>query len=235
MPRLNEPQPGPVRQRVAGAIAAAIALIALTASVHAQATQRPRLAPLDGTGVIPYFIAEGDEGSAYRPGDAELAAWALREWEHHAAGALRFLPAGEMESSSIRFRWLRWAADAELGRMEPSVANRRAIASLLIRPDETNFRPSIRRRVREDPLMRDVVLYYVCLHEIGHALGLGHSSNVRDVMWSGGSGVTLPIYDRYRKRLRGRDDIPQTSWLSPADIARLGALWGPDGLPHSTR
>ena len=73
--------------------------------------------------------------------------------------------------------------------------------------------------------MRDVVLYYVCLHEVGHALGLSHSDNARDIMWPGANGVTLPIYDRYRHPLMTRDDIPRMSWLSHDDIARVKALW----------
>ena len=71
--------------------------------------------------------------------------------------------------------------------------------------------------------MRDVVLYYVCLHEVGHALGLSHSDNPRDIMWPGANGVTLPIYDRYRHHLMTRDDIPRAAWLSHDDVARARA------------
>ena len=80
--------------------------------------------------------------------------------------------------------------------------------------------------------MRDVVIYSVCLHEIGHALGLSHSDNPRDVMWPGTNGVTLPIYERYRHHLMTRDDIPRVEWLSADDVARVKALFA-SGTPSS--
>jgi len=202
------------------------------AAVLAADEPRFRLKPLAASGLIPYHVAEAVEGSRFRPGDGQLVVWALEEWTRNAAGALRFERVENRDAARLRFVWLPWAEDGSMGRMEPSTESGKSIASISIRPDEERFRPSIRRRIREDPLLRDVVLYFVCLHEIGHSLGLSHSHNPRDVMWPGANGVTLPVYERYRHRLRTRDDIPRMSWLSTDDVGRLREIWPAKTLPE---
>jgi matrixin len=213
---------------VARALGVSLAAALVVAAPRAEPRQdaQPLVAlSIDETGAIPYYIAPGDHGSGFRPDDADLARWALQEWQRSVGDALRFERVDVEDAAAIRVHWLPWSEESALGRMEPSTVKGRSIASIDIRPDEHRFRPTVRRRIIEDPLMRDVVVYYICLHEIGHALGLRHSDNPRDIMWPGTNGVTLPIYDHYRHHLETRDDIPKTSWLSRDDVERARALW----------
>ena len=200
------------------------------APLGVQAEERFRITP-DASGEITFFIADAVDKSGYRSGDSDLMVWALQEWQRRVE-TIRFRPVNEEQRARLRVRWLPWSEDAALGRMQPSMEDGHAVVSVDIRPDENRFRPTVWRRVREDPLMRDVVIYYVCLHEIGHALGLSHSDNPRDVMWPGTNGVTLPIYERYRHHLMTRDDVPRVEWLSTDDVARVRALFA-SGTPSS--
>lgn len=73
-----------------------------------------------------------------------------------------------------------------------------------------------------DPLQRETIVYLTCLHESGHALGLSHTANFDDIMYSFQYGGDITEYfARYRRKLTTRDDIKNNPGLSPADRARI--------------
>ena len=95
-----------------------------------------------------------------------------------------------------------------------------------MRPATGGLGPEIDRRARRDPLYRDAVVYLTCLHEFGHALGLPHSAEFEDVMYSFRLGGDIPMYfQRYRLRLDERADIEAIGGLSDADKAALETLY----------
>jgi len=57
-------------------------------------------------------------------------------------------------------------------------------------------------------------------------LGLEHTAEFADIMYFFGFGGDIrEFFDRYRRRLKARDDIRAASALSAGDLAQLGGLY----------
>jgi hypothetical protein len=205
---------------------AALFTALLVVHTVARAQMLAPLGPLDAEGLVPYFIAAPPPHLSIRPGDAELASWALESWQRAAKGALKFVPAASEEQALVRLYWAP-AAGGQYGEMRPLAVNGRRGAAVYIRPDTTALGPDIAQQARLDALFRDTIVYLTCLHELGHALGLSHTADFEDVMYFFGFGGDITeFFARYRRTLQERNDIRASAGLSAGDLEQLASLYG---------
>jgi hypothetical protein len=197
-------------------------LVVWALAANAQ-TARP-LAGLESEGPITYYIGAGAAGSGYAPTDHELAVWALRAWEKSAQGALEFAPSAEA-AALVRVYFVP-PGTGQYGETRALLVGERRGAVVYVRPDTNALGADIAERAAADPLLRDVIVYLTCVHELGHALGLEHTADFADVMYSFQFGGDIPaFFGRYRDRLVTRSDIAREPGLSSGDIRQLTARY----------
>jgi len=146
-------------------------------------------------------------------GDEELANWAFEAWQKASNGLLEFDRVDDPQHAQIRVLWASGQAGlyGETRRIE---VDGKPGANVYVLP--TPLGP------HDDRLMRDAVVYLTCLHETGHALGLAHTREFEDIMYSFQYGGDIDEYfARYRRRLTTRADIRKNSGLSEADRSHL--------------
>ncbi len=210
--------------RTATVTAGLIPFIIALSTVRASGWQSTMPRALDAREPITYFISEGRGQTGYRSSDRELALWALEAWQRSSAKSLRLKAAAESQAL-VRLYWAE-PNGGEYGEMRPLIVGGQRGAAVFIRPNVESMGEDIARRARGDMLLRDSIVYLTCLHELGHALGLVHTRDFRDIMYYFGyGGNVVEYFSRYRVQLRSRNDIPAVSGLSDADVSHIQAIY----------
>ena len=152
---------------------------------------------------ISYWIMPGP--------DVQLAEWALNAWQKAAGGKLEF-KAATKDDARIRVVWAT-TEEGMYGEARATVVNGHRAIDVYVRPAPLET---------ADALLRDAITYLTCVHETGHALGLNHTANFADIMYSFQYGGDIPEYfGRYRRLLHAHEDIRNNLGISNDDRAQL--------------
>lgn len=182
-----------------------------------------RTTPLDVTDSIGYFIDEPNLGA--QPGDDELAYWAMAAWDDVLQGMLCFTPAPATKAL-MRVYW--GQTGDRIGMMHAIDVDGRRGAEVYVDPFADRFDLLLADISDADPLFRQTTLFRTLVHEIGHGLGLVHTTGIDDAMYFGGDYVNY--YLRYRQTIEERADMRFRPGLSEMDRERLRTLYPESAL-----
>jgi hypothetical protein len=186
---------------------------------------RSSLGTLDARQPIPVFIEDGKAVQGYRDSDPELAKMALDAWSRESRGKLKFTESKDRNGALIRIRWIS-PAEGLYGETQRIDVKGKPGAIVNVMPQVSAQGEPLAGRAAQDALLRDTVVYLTCVHELGHAVGLAHTSKFQDIMYYFGyGGDILEYFMRYRNQLRTRADIAKYSGLSIGDVETVRLLY----------
>jgi hypothetical protein len=172
--------------------------------------------------VIPTYVAPPLAGSG---DDGALAQWALASWQRASGKTLQFVASPE-SSALLRLYWVDAGHVGGFGEMRAIRVNGRPGAAVYVNIETDLLGEEIAAQARADRLYRDSIVYLTCVHELGHGIGLLHTADYQDIMYSFQYGGDIPAYfGRYRRRLQSRASIASTDALSAADVVQLRRIF----------
>ena len=160
------------------------------------------------------------------PNGETLVERAMRTWTRAAEG--RFTLEGQrrsggrgpgvMRDAAVRVRFM--AADYRYGVTAPRVDPQ---TGLIVRAEV-----AVAADAGRTPLERSIIVYLTALHELGHALGLEHTTDINTIMYlfrQPGDGDRF--FGAYAQRAHSLDDIgsERATGLSPDDVTALRTLY----------
>ena len=174
---------------------------------------------------ILFFIEDGTGVPGYRQSDRDLARLALAAWSRESSGKLKFVETNTRNEAIVRVRWIS-AAEGLFGETQRIFVNGKPGAVVNVMPQVAQLGEPLSSRAVQDALLRETIVYLTCVHELGHAIGLSHTRNFEDIMYSFAyGGDFLEYFMRYRSKLRSREDIARYSGLSGSDMEVLRSLY----------
>jgi Matrixin len=175
---------------------------------------------------ISFYIEDGKGVPGYRDSDRELAKFALDAWSRESGGSLKFTEAKNHDGAVIRVRWIS-PTEGLYGETQRIEIGGKPGAIVNVMPQVSSQGEPLASRAVQDVLLRDTIVYLTCVHELGHAVGLAHTSRFDDIMYYFGyGGDILEYFMRYRSKLQSRADIAKHSGLSEGDVGTLRSFYG---------
>ena len=196
------------------AIAAAALVCAAVAGAQPGLERRARMRWKNGAVILVLIDSRG------APVGAEaLVERAMTTWTEAAEGGFTLHKTTAGDAANVRVQFV--SGKAVYGEARSRVGPAGDIISADVR---------INGDVSGDDLDRRIVLYLTALHELGHAIGLPHTDEFSDIMYSfrrPDDGARY--FGAYRRRLRTIEDIgsARATGLSASDLAALRRLYNP--------